>query len=116
MRAGSTATAMSTPTTAPSRRNGSPTSSGDLSSLVTSYLLVLGERVAVAWVLTQRRMAFPELRRTAAARLSRGDAVFIYTTRGCWHNPTRDRGVVIGQARIQSRPSRVDPALEIAGR
>jgi hypothetical protein len=31
-----------------------------------------------------------------------GDELFIYTTRGCFHSPTRDRGLVIGLALVSS--------------
>ncbi|MGW3246560.1 hypothetical protein [Streptomyces sp. NPDC001070] len=48
-----------------------------------SYLLILGKREAVAWVLRERRMAFPPGRRVEVTRLEPGDELLIYTTRGC---------------------------------
>ncbi|MBB0243279.1 hypothetical protein FNQ90_03925 [Streptomyces alkaliphilus] len=81
-----------------------------------SYLLVLGEREAVAWVLRQQQMAFPERRRTEVQRLEPGDELLIYTTRGCWHNPTRDRGRIIGRAYVTSPVSVLDKPVELAGR
>ncbi|MFE6895597.1 hypothetical protein ACFVFJ_01875 [Streptomyces sp. NPDC057717] len=81
-----------------------------------SYLLILGEREAVAWVLRERRMAFPPGRRTEVARLEPGDELLIYTTRGCWHNPGRDRGRVIGQAQVISPVRTLETPVEIAGR
>jgi len=47
-----------------------------------SYLLVIGEDTALAWVLAEQRMAFPALRRAQAARLEIGDELLVYTTRG----------------------------------
>lgn len=65
-----------------------------------AHLLVIGERAALAWVLSEQRMAFSANRRTDAARLRIGDHLLLYTTRGTFHNPTRDRGRVIGEARV----------------
>ena len=63
-----------------------------------SYLLVIGDAVALAWVLAEQRMAFPALRKSEAAALEVGDELLIHTTRGCFNNPTRDRSRVIGLA------------------
>jgi hypothetical protein len=67
-----------------------------------SYLLVIGDVTPLAWVLAEQRMAFPALRKSRAAALEIGDELFIYTTRGCFHNPARDRGRVIGLALVSS--------------
>src|SRR5690606_15125050 len=34
--------------------------------------------------------------------LEEGDEIFLYTTRGCFRNPTRDLGRVIGRATVAS--------------
>jgi hypothetical protein len=65
-------------------------------------MLVIGEAKALAWVLAEQRMAFPARRRSRAAALEIGDELFIYTTRGCFHNLRRDRGRVIGLALVSS--------------
>lgn len=65
-----------------------------------AHLLVIGERAALAWVLAEQRMAFSANRAREAGRLRAGDALLLYTTRGTYHNPTRDRGRVIGEARV----------------
>jgi hypothetical protein len=67
-----------------------------------SYLLVIGEAAALAWVLAERRMAFPALRRSRAEALEIGDELLIYTTRTCFHNPTRDTGRVVGLASVKT--------------
>ena len=67
-----------------------------------SYLLVIGDAAPLAWVLAEQRMAFSALRRSQAAALKIGDELFIYTTRGCFHNPPRDRGRVMGLALVRS--------------
>lgn len=81
-----------------------------------SYLLIIGEREALAWVLRESRMAFPPTRRAEVDRLAGGDELYIFTTRGCWHNPSRDRGRVIGHAVVTSPVVAYDRPVEIAGR
>lgn len=80
------------------------------------YLLVLGEREAIRWVLTTGRMAFPATPRREVAALREADQLFLVTTRGAFHNPTRDRTRVIGTAIVTTRVERFDETLELAGR
>lgn len=80
-----------------------------------AYLVVLGEREAIAWVLSEQRMAFPATRRAEVAALAAGDELFLYATRGAWHNPTRDRGRVIGHAKAATAALALKEPLEIAG-
>lgn len=81
-----------------------------------SYLLVLGEREALAWVLRSARMAFSPTSRGHVDRLVEGDEVFLTTTRGCFHNPTRDRTRVIGRARVASPVQPLATPVELVGR
>lgn len=83
---------------------------------VTAYLLILGEREAVAWVLRESRMAFPPTNRREVDRLTVGDELFLLTTRGCWHNPTRDRTRVIGRAWVVGGVETYARPVSIAGR
>ena len=55
-----------------------------------------------------QRTAVGAHRRSGAERITPGDRFFLYTTRGCFRNPTRDRGRVIGIARVTS-PAREAP-------
>jgi len=80
-----------------------------------AYLVVLGDREAIAWVLREQRMAFPATRRAEVARLVPGDRLFLYATRGAWHNPTRDRGRIIGTGTVDGPVEALDGPLEIAG-
>ncbi len=82
----------------------------------TAYLLILGDRDAIAWVLREQRMAFPRTPRAEVAALAEGDRLYLYATRGAWRNPTRDRGRVIGTARVASSVRAFDEPLRIAGR
>jgi hypothetical protein len=81
-----------------------------------SYLLILGDRQAIAWVLREQRMAFPATSRAEVNRLAVGDELLIYTTRGAYRNPTRDRGRVIGTATVTSAVERLDDPVEFGGR
>lgn len=80
------------------------------------WLLIIGEREGLAWVLREQRMAFTTKRRNDAQRLARGDRLFIYATRGCFHNPTRDRGRIIGAATVASAVSDLDRPIQLFGR
>lgn len=82
----------------------------------TWHLLVIGEREALAWVLRESRMAFPKKRRPEVDRLRLGDQLFLLTTRGCFHDPTRDRTRVIGSATVTTPVVALDPPLELVGR
>ncbi|MCX5346638.1 hypothetical protein OG901_02315 [Streptomyces mirabilis] len=64
----------------------------------STHLLIIGDRAALSWMVTEQRMAFPAGRSKAARALEEGDEVFLYTTRSCFRNPTRDLGRVIGRA------------------
>ena len=57
---------------------------------------MIGDSEPLAWILAAERMAFSRSR----SHLAEGDRLFLYATRGCFHNPTRDRGRVIGEARV----------------
>lgn len=84
--------------------------------MAATHLVVIGERVALAWVLSEQRMAFPGYRAREVAAVERGDELLLYTTRGAWHNPTRDRGRVIARARVTTSVRPLDPPVEVAGR
>ncbi|GAA1461811.1 hypothetical protein NE857_13380 [Nocardiopsis exhalans] len=82
----------------------------------STYLLILSEREAVAWVLAHERMAFPATRRAEVDRLAVGDRLILLTTRGCWHNPTRDRTRLIGLAEVTTPVRAFEDPVTIAGR
>ncbi|MEE6261171.1 hypothetical protein [Plantactinospora sonchi] len=82
----------------------------------SAYLVVLGERDAIRWVLAEQRMAFPATQRTEVTALTPDDRLLLYATRGAWHNPTRDRGRLIGTATVTGPVRRLDPPVEIAER
>jgi len=81
-----------------------------------AYLLVLAEREAILWVLQNEQMAFPVRPRKEVSALQPGDELVLLTTRGAYHNPSRDRTRIIGTATVQSKVTQLDPQIEIAGR
>lgn len=82
----------------------------------SSHLLVIGEREALAWILRERRIAFPAGRGPTTKDLVAGDELFLVTTRGCYHNPARDRTLVIGIASAISNAEELTRPVEVAGR
>src|SRR4051794_3874466 len=84
---------------------------------MAAHLVILGERNAIAWVLSNRQMAFTSERANAAmGAIQKGDKVFLYATRGAFHNPTRHRGRVFGTARAASVVTPRWQPIEIIGR
>jgi hypothetical protein len=82
----------------------------------SAYLLVLGEREAISWVLHQQKMAFTSRRRREIDALKEGDELFLLTTRTAFHNPRVDRTMVVGRAIATSSTRPLSSPLEIAGR
>jgi hypothetical protein len=60
-----------------------------------AFLLVISDREALGWILREQRTAFPAERQRMAWSLEPGDRMVLYTTRGCFRNPSLDRGRVI---------------------
>jgi hypothetical protein len=61
-------------------------------------------------------MAFTESRAVDVVGLRPGDRLLLYTSRGCYHNPTRDRGRVIGEAEAREAPTRLAKPICIGER
>ena len=71
-------------------------------SNAASYLLIIGDREALGWVVSSGQMAFPSVRRSEVRSLGVGDELFLYPTRGASKNSTRNRGRIIGTAHVDS--------------
>ena len=68
-------------------------------------------------MLDHQKMAFTKARaESAKALLSPGDTLYVYTSRSCFHNPTRDRGRVIGEATVRSKVTRRSRSVIIGNR
>lgn len=83
---------------------------------MTDYLLVIGDREALGWVPSEQRMAFPGFQRGEVRALAPGDTLLLYTTRGCFKNPTRDRGRIIAAGKATTAVSALDELVEVGGR
>jgi hypothetical protein len=81
-----------------------------------TYLLIIGDREALAWILREGRTAFPPGRERSAKELRVGDRLLVYTTRGCFRNPTRDRGRVLGVAVVMSEVEDLEEPVLLAER
>lgn len=82
----------------------------------STFLLVLADREAIWWVVSNGKMAFPSRRERDASMLGVNDRLLMYSTRGAWRNPTRDRGRVFGLARVASRPETLDSVVMVGER
>ncbi|WP_405668990.1 hypothetical protein [Streptomyces sp. NBC_00055] len=71
-----------------------------------THLVIISDRTALSWVLHEQRMAFPAGRSRAARAIGEEDELLLYSTRGCFRNPTRDVGRILGHATVAS-PVRV---------
>lgn len=83
---------------------------------MASYLLVIGDREALGWIPTEGRTASPSAGRAGVTALAKGDELSLYTTRGCFRNPTRDRGRVIGTATVTTPVARLDEPVRFGDR
>ena len=77
-------------------------------------LLVVSDREPLAWLLTQQRWAVPAARARSVPEI--GDDLLVYTTRGCYRNPGRDRGVVMGRARVLTSAADLAEPASFRGR
>jgi hypothetical protein len=80
------------------------------------YLLPIADRKPLAWIITEQRTAFGNHRAREAEALAEGDVLLLYTTRGCFRNPTRDRGRIIGKARVAAPARRQRKPVVFSGR
>lgn len=82
----------------------------------SSYLAVIGDHEVLAWVLRGRQAGFPSTHRADVDGLAVADELFLVTTRGCFHNPSRDRTRVVARASIVSPVAPLSPRVDLAGR
>ena len=78
-----------------------------------TYLMMLGTGRGLAYVMRERKMAFPPTRRI---RLEVGDQLLLYMTRNVFGSPSRDRGRVVGTAQVASPIMPLERERHIGGR
>ena len=81
---------------------------------MTAGLLLISDREPLAWLLTTGRFAVPSGRGASVPQV--GSTLFIYTTRGCFRNPGRDRGRIIGIATVSQGVAHLAESVEFRGR
>jgi hypothetical protein len=84
-----------------------------VSKIDSTYLMLLATGRGMAYVMSERKMAFPPTRRI---RLDVGDRLLLYTTRGVFGSPSADRGRVVGTAEVASPILPLEKERFIAGR
>ncbi|MDV8015621.1 hypothetical protein R4P70_30315 [Rhodococcus sp. IEGM 1241] len=88
--------------------------------MAATHLVVLGNAEAVRWVLKNQRMAFSEVGRRTASRLSRGDTLVFYAGVKCWPalgGKVRPKaGIMIGSAVVLTEVARLRTAAQVGGR
>ncbi|MGW3437953.1 hypothetical protein ACWDB3_12330 [Streptomyces bacillaris] len=81
---------------------------------MATHLIIIGDREPLAWVLERQCMAFPARRTTGLPK--QGDEVLLYTTRGCYRTPGRDRGRIMGLATVTSKVSPLQEPISFGDR
>lgn len=87
--------------------------------MATTHLLVLGNAEAARWVLENQRMAFSEVGRRTASRLSRGDTLIFYAGLKCWPGlggPRPKSGLFIADAIVLTDVARMKQPAHVGGR
>lgn len=79
------------------------------------WVWVFAEIAGLRWVAEQKQMAFPASATAKAARMRKGDRAVLYTSRGAFHNPTRDEARLVGLVTVTGDCEPLD-GVEIAGR
>lgn len=82
-------------------------------SAMTTSLLVVSDREPLGWLLRTSSFAIPAARAASAPRP--GTRLLLYTTRGCYRNPGRDRGLVMGLPQATSDPRRLSEPVTFRG-
>ncbi|MFF7242336.1 hypothetical protein ACFZBU_00375 [Embleya sp. NPDC008237] len=82
----------------------------------STYLLILNAKKPLGWVVSRQRMAFPTGRVRAARALETGDELLIYATSGCFRNPNRGEGLVMGHATITSKVEAMETPVSFGDR
>jgi hypothetical protein len=77
-------------------------------------LLLISDREPLAWLLREQRFAMPANRASSAP--TDGTQLLLYTTRGCYRNPGRDRGLVMGVATVAGDAEVLDEPVRFRDR
>ncbi|MEV7663571.1 hypothetical protein [Paenarthrobacter sp. NPDC089316] len=88
--------------------------------MTATHLVVLGNADAARWVLANQRMAFSEVGKRTASRLSRGDRFLFYASFTCWPRLGGDQrptsGLIIGDAVVLTEVRELRTPVLVGGR
>jgi hypothetical protein len=87
-----------------------------ISPALSDYLLPIADQEPLRWIVREQRTALPGYRSRDAGAVQPGDRIFLYATRNCFHNPTRDRGRVFGWAIVVKPSRRLTEPVRFGGR
>lgn len=79
-----------------------------------AFLLTLGSREGLRWVLQTGRMAFTSS--SGALQLEVGDRLFLYASRRCYGDRVGKRGLLIGETKVSSKVHSLDRSINLGGR
>jgi hypothetical protein len=80
------------------------------------WVWVFGEIAALRWVVEHRQMPFAGHQQRRLAAMRAGDRAVLYTTRGAFHNPTRDQARLVGLVTVDASPSQADQPVAFGDR
>lgn len=80
------------------------------------WVWVFGEIAALRWVVEHQRMLFAHHQQRRLTTMRAGDRAVLYTSRGAFHNPTRDEARPVGLATVQGDPAQADQAVGFGDR
>ena len=88
--------------------------------MTATHVVVLGNADAARWVLANQRMAFSDVGRRTASRLSRGDKFLFYASLNCWPKLGGDQrpssGLIIGDAVVLTTVTEFRTPVRVGGR
>jgi hypothetical protein len=80
------------------------------------WVWVFGEIVALRWVVEHQRMLFADHQQRRLTTMRAGGRAVLYTSRGAFHNPTRDEARLVGLATVQAAPTPADQPVAFGDR
>ena len=80
------------------------------------WVWVFGEVTALRWVVEHEQMLFAEHQKRRLTQMRSEDRAVLYTTRGAFHNPTRDEARLVGLATVKANPSRREQPVMLSDR
>jgi hypothetical protein len=88
----------------------------DLERQGRTWVVVLGDRDGLRWVVKNDMMAWTKGSARKAAEIRCGDGLILYVTRGAFHNPARGEAQLVAEVRALEQPRPLAQPFLLAGR